>query len=138
VGAPYRTPSPDLAQMARDPAGWIGSLWRAAVCSHAFVWRGEVHRFDSSRHRRTRWASTTTEQCERCGVVRERQPLEPRGVPAVTFEVDTTDRDLLQKAANTLRSRGYQTGDETLVLRASLIEDTLLSWIDRRIARVEG
>lgn len=116
-------------------AAWLDNL-RRMMCGHEFVWRGETYRMDSTRHRRSRWASTITEQCTLCGEVRTCQQHETFR-PPVVFETDTSDADSAQRGANALRSHGYRTGDSDMVRLANEVERAIPRLDARRTAKVE-
>lgn len=116
-------------------ASWLENL-RRMMCGHEFVWRGETYRLDSTQHRRSRWASTITEQCSLCGEVRTCQPHEMHR-PPVVLTTDDSEVDSAQRGANALRSHGYRTGDVDMVRLANEIERVIPRLDVRRVVKVE-
>lgn len=97
-----------------DFMGWAIRA-RQAICSHAtVVWASESYRYDSSRHRRTRWRSTVTGRCAECGLVFVKGPAAEakeatvRIHPGLMVDLDIT----LLHAVNVLEERLQQAADE--------------------------
>lgn len=131
---------------------WLSRL-KESVCSHVVIgWTGETHRYDRSRHRRTRWRSTVEGRCASCGKLFAQGPryevvVDAEGVtplvdikPAVTIDVDIN----IVHAINTLTQRLHDAAEEGCGDPAELLElsqkfrDIYPILQGRRVARAEG
>lgn|SRR5574343_6526 len=75
----HQLASESMRLRARGSYGWTDpfpvwtNLSRACACQF-FEWAGETHRYDSRRHRRTRWQSTVATRCSKCGKAPDFEP----------------------------------------------------------------
>lgn len=130
---------------------WL-DRFKESICSHAFVeWTGETHRYDPSRHRRTRWRSTVRGACTNCGKPFAQGPrydvtLDDRGAtpvvdikPAVTISIDIEvvyAIDVLTRRLHEAAETGSGEPEELLAL-SQKFRDLHPLLQGRRIARAE-